>query len=37
MGLCFDERSKDKLINNNISSTNDGSKNKSKEELNLKP
>jgi hypothetical protein len=37
MGLCFDEKARDKLINNNTSSTNDGSKNRSKEELNLKP
>jgi len=37
MGLCFDEKARDKLINNNTSSPNDGSKNRSKEELNLKP
>ena len=37
MGLCFDEKARDKLTDNNISSPNDGSKNRSKEELNLKP
>ena len=37
MGLCFDEKSKNGTSKNNLSSTNEGNQNKSKEELNLKP
>ena len=36
MGLCFDEKSKNGSSKNNLSSTNEGNKNKSKEESNLK-